>query len=604
MKISRSKLILIILIGIFILSLVIRFVYLYQLKTSPLFGFFAADSATYDKFALEILDGNFIYKDSVFLHPLYPFFLSLIYFVFGHSLIAVAVCQIILDSLICIFLYLICVKIFNRKSVGLLASFIYASYGLAFFYTVFLLDTTLVVFLNVALILVLLYSKAKENLTLWFFSGIILGLIILLKANIILFLPFLLIWLFYSPDGKVKVRKKILNVALIFAGVIIILSPFSIRNYIIEKNFSPLPAHGGINFYIGNNPDANGSYVTLFGMPNSPVEYTRNFILKARKETGEDLTSSQASNYWLFKGLEFIRDNKVQYLSLSLKKLSLFWNSQEILSNLSYYFSQKFLPILNFPFFSFGVIAPLSILGFIFAIKEKSRYLYLIVLLIFSQMIYLILFFVTSRYRLPVVPFMIILGSYAVYNLGLLIKSSEFKKLACYFVLFLILFIPMNKQIEEFNPKNSLPAAYNNLGIVYNDKGMFKEAIAEYQEAIKLDPNYALAYYNLGIAYKNVGNHREAITSYKKALEIFPFFTAAYNNLGFDYMTIGMPEKAIVSYKKTLEIDPNYAQAHYNLAVAYYNKKEYALAIQHCDRARELGITDEAFLNVLKPYRR
>jgi tetratricopeptide (TPR) repeat protein len=59
-----------------------------------------------------------------------------------------------------------------------------------------------------------------------------------------------------------------------------------------------------------------------------------------------------------------------------------------------------------------------------------------------------------------------------------------------------------------------------------------------------------------------------------------------------------------LSTKKALIIDPDYAKAHYNLAVAYYLNKQYELAIEHCDKAVDLGFEiHPKFLQHLTVYR-
>jgi tetratricopeptide (TPR) repeat protein len=63
-------------------------------------------------------------------------------------------------------------------------------------------------------------------------------------------------------------------------------------------------------------------------------------------------------------------------------------------------------------------------------------------------------------------------------------------------------------------------------------------------------------------------------------------------------------DEAIASFQKALEFNPRYAEAHYNLALIYYERKNYPLAIQHCDQAGKLGIVvDPKFLELLKPHR-
>jgi len=97
----------IILTGVFIIALLIRFIYLNQIIFTPIFRGLAVDAEKYDSFALQILKGNFSHKDSIYLNPLYPFFLALIYLIFGHSHLIVASIQGIIDSISCIVIYYI-----------------------------------------------------------------------------------------------------------------------------------------------------------------------------------------------------------------------------------------------------------------------------------------------------------------------------------------------------------------------------------------------------------------------------------------------------------------------------------------------------------------
>lgn len=74
-----------------------------------------------------------------------------------------------------------------------------------------------------------------------------------------------------------------------------------------------------------------------------------------------------------------------------------------------------------------------------------------------------------------------------------------------------------------------------------------------------------------------------------------------YCDRGIAYYDKKMYDEAITAYKKAIEISPKYADAHNNLAQAYYEKGEYSLAIEHCDRATELGYkVDPEFLERLE----
>lgn len=156
-------------VGILALSLIVRVIYLYQIKSTPVFGFYSADSQYHDKFAQKILEGNFLFKDTIYVNPYYSFFLALIYKFLGHSIMAVGLCQIVLDIITGVFIYLICTKIFDRKDVGLLAFFIYTCYGIAIFYTAFILETTISAFLLTGFVLALLYAERKEKIAYGFY---------------------------------------------------------------------------------------------------------------------------------------------------------------------------------------------------------------------------------------------------------------------------------------------------------------------------------------------------------------------------------------------------------------------------------------------------
>lgn len=67
----------ILLIGIFLLALVIRLIYLNQIISTPVFQGLSADSEEYEYFARLILSGNFTPQDIIYLNPFYPFFLHL-----------------------------------------------------------------------------------------------------------------------------------------------------------------------------------------------------------------------------------------------------------------------------------------------------------------------------------------------------------------------------------------------------------------------------------------------------------------------------------------------------------------------------------------------
>ena len=138
-------------------------------------------------------------------------------------------------------------------------------------------------------------------------------------------------------------------------------------------------------------------------------------------------------------------------------------------------------------------------------------------------------------------------------------------------------------QALRINPNNSL--AYNNRGIAYHSKGQGDLAIADYSQALRIDPNNALAYYNRGTEYHGKCQDDLAIADYNQALRIDPSNVLAYNNRGIAYHSKGQDDLAMADYNQTLRIDPNYALAYNNRGIVYHSEGQDDLAIADYNQA-------------------
>jgi tetratricopeptide (TPR) repeat protein len=138
-------------------------------------------------------------------------------------------------------------------------------------------------------------------------------------------------------------------------------------------------------------------------------------------------------------------------------------------------------------------------------------------------------------------------------------------------------------QAIELDPEYAL--AYNHRGAAYFSLGEYEKAIADYDRAIELDPEYAMAYNNRGYAYLNLGEYEKAIADWDQAIELDPELAMAYNNRGYAYLNLGEYEKAIADLDQAIELDPELAMAYGNRGAAYLSLGEYEKAIADCDQA-------------------
>src|ERR1035441_6256046 len=124
----------------------------------------------------------------------------------------------------------------------------------------------------------------------------------------------------------------------------------------------------------------------------------------------------------------------------------------------------------------------------------------------------------------------------------------------------------------RLDPKNA--SAHNNLGsVLANLPGRLDDAIAQVEEALRLRPDSFEAHLNLGDAFANApGRLTDAVAQYEEALRLDPDNARAHNNLGNAWRRIpGRLDDAIAQYEEALRLRPDFVEAHFNLAKALAN---------------------------------
>ncbi|NET57562.1 MAG: tetratricopeptide repeat protein, partial [Symploca sp. SIO2E6] len=141
-------------------------------------------------------------------------------------------------------------------------------------------------------------------------------------------------------------------------------------------------------------------------------------------------------------------------------------------------------------------------------------------------------------------------------------------------------------QALKINPKDV--EVYINRGNAYYQKGELDKAIADYNLALKINPEFAKAYYNRGIAYYQKGELDKAIADYTQAIKFHPKDAEAYYNRGIAYYQKGELDKAIADYTQAIKFHPKDAKAYYNRGIAYYQKGELDKAIADYTQALKI----------------
>ncbi|NMG57021.1 tetratricopeptide repeat protein [Geitlerinema sp. P-1104] len=118
--------------------------------------------------------------------------------------------------------------------------------------------------------------------------------------------------------------------------------------------------------------------------------------------------------------------------------------------------------------------------------------------------------------------------------------------------------------------------------------GRYSEAIAAYQQAVQLKPDYHQAWSNQGSALFHLQRYPEAIAAYDRALSIYPDYPEAWNNKGGALSKLGQYKEALAAYDRAVELKPDYVEAWNNRGLALMELKRYKESVASYNRAVKL----------------
>ncbi|UCB53377.1 MAG: tetratricopeptide repeat protein [Candidatus Zixiibacteriota bacterium] len=564
-------------IALFVLAFGVRLAYLLQIQDSPMFDTLTMCAEYHDQWAQTILRGEDFSEGVFFRAPLYAYFLAFAYKTLGHGYLWSRLIQLFIGAVSCVLVYLLGKRVFNDRT-GRIAGVVAALYGILIYFEGELLIPVLLVFLDLLLILALFWTSDKPSYGRWALCGGLLGLSAIARPNILLVGMAFIIWIVWRYRGNAgEISSKSLLYAGSFAlGTVLIISPVTLRNYLKGHDLVLIASQGGMNFYIGNNPQSDGASAVLPGARSTWWGLYEDGKRFAEEETNRSLKPSQISRFWYAKAAKFLVKEPFHFLALMAKKFALFWNGNELSNNRDLYFFARSAPLLKLLvwrfviYFPFGLIAPLALVGIILSHKNSKEALLLEIFLV-VYMLSVVLFFVTARYRVPVIPVLILFSAYALDRFVYMIKRKKTSELVKYLLVFLVILIPVNLEIPGYSTANPGQAHYA-LGSVYSEKGDRVRAVEEFEKAIYYNPNLAEAYVNLGSIYGDQGRHELALEYYGKALEKGADSAFVHYNIGIEYQNQGLFDQAQEKYELSLSLRDNNPKVHYLLGEIYLKK--------------------------------
>jgi tetratricopeptide (TPR) repeat protein len=142
------------------------------------------------------------------------------------------------------------------------------------------------------------------------------------------------------------------------------------------------------------------------------------------------------------------------------------------------------------------------------------------------------------------------------------------------------------RQAIRLDPDYGL--AHVNLGIALAATGRPQEAIEHYEQSLRFEPEYAQARNNLGLVWHQLGRDRQAIVQYRRAIDLAPHLMQAHLNLGDSLLAVGQTQEALAEYQMALKLSPNYPPVYVGLGSACLSLGRGDDAIAHYQQALQL----------------
>lgn len=569
---------------IFLLAFGVRLLVLIRGIDSSYFLAADGDMKFYSDWALRIADGHWTDHKAFYGLPGYAYLLGGLFFFIGFDPFAVGFLQAISEGLIAALIFeLGCLAVPDAKgkAAGTLAALGWVFFQPAQAFAMVLMPTTWLVLAYWGLVWWSLRVQSKSLWRPWLWMGMIVGGVATLIATILFVLPF------PACAAARSLRKPgavLAALASLAAGVFVGASPCWVHNYFIAEEPVFLSAHSGVNFWIGNNPEANGYPKMPPGLRSSQEGMLKDSIRVVETAAGHPLTRSEVSRYWSAKASAYIHEHPGKWLKLMLVKVRNSWNAFQY-DDLSIITGLREEGVLT-PGIRFGFVAILAIPGLLLGAfrHPRARWIAAAVLL---HMAALLPVFVTERYRLAAVPGLLLLGGIGLADFGqaLLLKQHGWpgwlKEVAAYLAIggaaaWFVTLPPRDKTILALDDYNT--------GIKALALGRLDTAQQKLERAHALVPANNELTFVLGNLWLKKGDIPRAKQFYWQALHIDPKTVGALDNLAFLAITehdAPLAEKLLLA---ALHADPGNAKAHYLLAYAQYsagNREAAAREIQH-----------------------
>ncbi len=552
---SREKLTF---LGVVLCALAVRLVFLHGFVHNPLFSQVRGqhDRALYHQAAAAVAEGA-VWPEGAFTHlPLYPWVLGSVYAVTGPRLKAAAGLGLLCDALTVILLVGLARRLGASSRWAAAAGLLYAAYPRAVVYATLSMPTSL----NVLLLTALAFDLARpgpRTAWAWCRTGLLAGVTGLGYPAVWPALALLVV--IPLPNGERRLPRLLALLVAVLPAL-----PVILHNTRAEGRLTLLTTHGGINYYMGNHEQATGYPLRIRDFRMTALELQADAHRFAETEAGRALSRSESSAWWSEQARRFMREQPGSFLRLLARKFRLFWSGTEV-DDLRMVEQVRLMTgqLQGWQWPCFALFSAAGLFGLLRAGPAPG-----VRLLAWTCIGSVVSLFITTRYRLPLVPLLAAFGAAGMTVLGEDIRAWKGPRL-----------------------ERPLPGHVAAL--------LLAMGLAAWPGGLK--DVRGTDYYNASVQWLAAGRHAEALAAARAGLALEPASADLHHAEGGALFQLGRYHDAAAAFAHTVEARPAYATARYNLALSLARDGQACAALRVLEEAPASDERMIEFARTLRP---
>jgi 4-amino-4-deoxy-L-arabinose transferase-like glycosyltransferase len=576
---TGSRRTVVVLLAILAVGLVLRAGYLVELTGLPDFDQPLVDSHYHDYWARAIVAGEWappqhepdpqIATNPYFRPPGYPYFLSGIYTVFGAGYLASRVLQMLLGLLSVVLVFALARRLFDDTT-GLVSAGLMAAYWTFIYFEGDFLEPVLSVPLIIAFVLVLLRWRDHPSPLGGAVAGLLLGLLALVRPNALVLLPLAGFWIYWVGRSVAQSPRTLSAIVLLLGATTAVILPVTVRNYMVSGDFVLISSNAGINLLIGNNARADGEVrgtIPGVGTLDTSFDYP-GIVQRVELLEGKPMSHAEVGRYLTARAVSQMKADPGRTIRLMARKTLLFWGPDEVADNKVIALDRAHSRVLRWIPLSFAIVLSLAIMGLALAWKGAPETrdrrtgmsgAWLVVAVVIVWFASHLPIAVTARYRVPVIPFLIVFAAFFLRWLAASLRARRFRSAAPWVIALAVVLTISHVDLAGYEDNEA--RWHYQRAIAFQHGGDLGGAIDEYREALRINPQYGAVYNDIAAALATEGRIAESVPYFRKALEFNSGDPSVHLNLAMALEAIGRRDESHVQYREVLRLSPNNPEA-------------------------------------------